>query len=438
MTNAKWFLLIGLLMLTRGLAATALSRLPFTSAILYLAVGLLLGPIGLNIFYFDPLKHAAWLEVLTEIAVLISLFSAGVKMPVPVKFNRWRPPIRLAWVSMTIAVALVAAFSCFFLNLPLGAGILLGAVLAPTDPVLATDVQSRHPGDNDQLRFTLTCEAGMNDGTAFPFVMLGLGLLGLHELGENGVWWVLLDVAWATLGAVVIGVTGGALIARVVWKLRGRERKHDVLDDLVGLGLIAIVYGISLELHVWGFLAVFFAAVALRQTELSMAKESGVKPEQLNADVAEPVDAVADGEAAPPPIVSAEALVFKEHLERLSELLLVLLLGGMLFLDFWNWRAISLALFIFIVARPLSVFVGLIGTNTSWRNRWISGWFGVRGIGSLYYLMYAINHGLSEAMARDFIHLTLVVITLSILVHGASVKPLMSRLWRPRGDTARM
>lgn len=338
---------------------------------------------------------------------------------------------------MTITVALVAAFSCFFLNLPLGAGILLGAVLAPTDPVLATDVQSRHPGDNDQLRFTLTCEAGMNDGTAFPFVMLGLGLLGLHELGENGVWWVLLDVAWATLGAVVIGVTGGALIARVVWRLRGQERKHDVLDDLVGLGLIAIVYGISLELQVWGFLSVFFAAVALRQTELSMAQESGVKPEQLNADVAEPVDVIADGEAAPPPIVSAEALVFKEHLERLSELL-VLLLGGMLFLDFWNWRAISLAIFIFIVARPLSVFVGLIGTNTSWRNRWISGWFGVRGIGSLYYLMYAINHGLSEAMARDFIHLTLVVITLSILVHGMSVKPLMSRLWRPRGDTARM
>jgi len=438
MTNAKWFLLIGLLMLTRGLAATVLSRLPFTSAILYLAVGLLLGPIGLNIFYFDPLKHAAWLETLTEIAVLISLFSAGVKMPVPIRISRWRPPIRLAWVSMTITVALIAAFSCFLLNLPLGAGVLLGAVLAPTDPVLATDVQSRHPGDNDQLRFTLTCEAGMNDGTAFPFVMLGLGLLGLYELGENGVWWVLLDVAWASLGAVAIGVTSGTLIARVVWRLRVQEQKHDVLDDLVGLGLIAIVYGISLELHVWGFLSVFFAAVALRQTELSMAQESGVKPEQLNADVAEPVDAVADGEAALPPIVSAEALVFKEHLERLSELLLVLLLGGMLFLDFWNWRAISLAIFIFIVARPLSVFVGLIGTNTSWRNRWISGWFGVRGIGSLYYLMYAINHGLSEVMARDFIHLTLVVITLSILVHGTSVKPLMNRLWRPRGDTARM
>jgi NhaP-type Na+/H+ or K+/H+ antiporter len=438
MTNANWFLLIGLLMLTRGLAATALSRIPFTSAILYLVVGLLLGPMGLNAFYFDPLKHSASLEVMTEIAVLISLFSAGVKMPVPVRFNRWRLPIRLAWVSMTIAVALVAAFSYLFLDLSLGAGVLLGAVLAPTDPVLATDVQSRHPGDNDRLRFTLTCEAGMNDGTAFPFVMLGLGLLGLHRLGDYGWQWLLIDVAWATLGAVAIGATGGTLIARVVWKLRGQERKHDVLDDLVGLGLIAIVYGVSLELHAWGFLSVFFAAVALRQTELSLAKKSGVKPEQLNADVAEPFDAETTGESAPPPIVSAEALVFKEHLERLSELMLVLFIGGMLFLDSWNWRAIGLTVFIFVVARPLSVLIGLIGTNTSWRIRGISGWFGVRGIGSMYYLMYSIGHGLSETMARDFVHLTLIVITLSILIHGMSVKPLMSRLWRPRDNRKQM
>jgi len=434
MTTALWFLLIGLLMLTRGLSATYLSRLPFTSAILYVAVGLILGPTVLNIFYFDPLLQSARLEVLTEIAVLISLFSAGVKMPVPIKLARWRAPLQLAWLSMSITVGLVAAFSYYVLDLPLGAGVLLGAVLAPTDPVLATDVQSRHPGDNDQLRFTLTCEAGMNDGTAFPFVMLGLGLLGLHELGDVGWRWVLLDVAWATAGAFAIGVVGGAAIARIVWHLRGQEQKHDVLDDLVGLGLIAIVYGLSLLLHAWGFLAVFFAAVALRHTELKLARSVGIKPELLNADVSEPMDVATSPEPAPPPIVSAEALVFKEHLERLSELVLVLLLGGMLFLDFWNWRTVSLALFLFAIARPLSVFIGLIGTDTTWRIRAISGWFGVRGIGSIYYLMYAIQHGLPEDLARDLIHLTLIVVTLSILMHGTSVKPLMSRLWRPRGD----
>lgn len=431
MSNALWFLLIGFLMLTRGLTATFISQLPFTPAIVYLAAGLLLGPTVFNVFYFDPLQHSARLEVLTEIAVLISLFSAGVKMPVPVTLARWRAPMLLAWLSMTISVGVIAAFAYFILGLPPGAGVLLGAVLAPTDPVLATDVQSRHPGDNDQLRFTLTCEAGMNDGTAFPFVMLGLGLLGLHELGAGGWRWFAVDVVWATLGAIAIGVLCGALIARLVWRLRGRQQKHDVLDDLVGLGLIAIVYGLSLMLEAWGFLAVFFAAVALRQTELNLARSAGIRPEQLNADVAEPMDAALSPDPAPPLIVSAEALVFKEHLERLSELVLVLLLGGMLFLGFWTWRTVSLALFLFIVARPLSVFIGLLGTDTSWRIRGMCGWFGVRGIGSMYYLMYAIQHGLPENLARELIHLTLIVITLSILLHGASVKPLMQHLWRP-------
>ncbi|MDZ7939329.1 MAG: cation:proton antiporter [Rhodoferax sp.] len=133
------------------------------------------------------------MEVLTEIVVLISLFSAGVKMPVPFRLAQWRTPILLATLSMAITVGLIAAAVVFAFNLPWGAGILLGAILAPTDPVLATDVQVRHPGDRDQLRFTLTCEAGMNDGSAFPFVMLGLGMLGLHELGDFGWRW-----CWST------------------------------------------------------------------------------------------------------------------------------------------------------------------------------------------------------------------------------------------------
>lgn len=426
MTTAYWFLLIGGLMLARGFSSSTLQNSPFTSSIIYLAVGLILGPTVLNVFYFDPLEESALLEVVTEVAVLISLFSAGVKMPVPVTYTRWRPAVRLAWVSMTITVALVAAFTYFVFGLPLGAGILLGAILAPTDPVLATDVQSRHAGDNDQLRFTLTCEAGMNDGTAFPFVMLGMGLLGLHELGSFGTQWVLVDVLWATFGAIAIGIISGMLVARAGWTLRGKEAKHEVLDDLVGLGMIAVVYGLSVSVKAWGFLAVFFAGVALRQTELKLARAAGVKPEKLNADIAQPAHLDASDEEAPP-IVSAEALVFKEHLERLSELMLVLLLGGMLFIEFWNWRTISLAAFLFFVARPVSVFIGLVRTTTSWRIRGMAGWFGVRGIGSIYYLMYAIQHGLPHEIARELIQFTLTVITLSILVHGSSVKPLMHR-----------
>jgi NhaP-type Na+/H+ or K+/H+ antiporter len=413
MTNAQWFLMVGSLLLVMGLTTTLLKRSVVTTAIIYLVVGLLVGPSGLNLFHFNPLKQSALLEVLTEVAVLISLFSAGIKMPAPFSLPRWRAPILLATVSMTLTVAMVAAFCYYVLGLPLGAGVLLGAVVAPTDPVLATDVQIRHPGDRDQLRFTLTCEAGMNDGSAFPFVMLGLGLLGLHDLGDLGLRWVLVDVVWATVAGIAIGILAGIGLARLGWRLRGGPRQHELLDDFLGLGLIGVVYGLTVMVSAWGFLAVFFAAVALRQTELKLAQ----------ADV------------PTLPMVSKGALIFKEHLERLSELILILLVGGSLFISSWSWPAVGLALFLFLVARPVSVFIGLLGTNTTWRIRGMAGWFGVRGIGSLYYLMYAIQHGLPETLALQLIQMTLIVVTLSVLLHGVSVKPAMGYFWRRSKQT---
>ena len=425
MTNSLWFLLVGGLLLVMGLTATLLKRLPVTSAIIYLAVGLIVGPTVLDLFHFNPLKQSALLEVLTEVAVLISLFSAGVKMPGPFSFTRWRTPILLATVSMTITVVLVTAFAYYVLGLPLGAGVLLGAILAPTDPVLATDVQIRHPGDRDQLRFTLTCEAGMNDGSAFPFVMLGLGLLGLHELGDTGLNWLMLDVVWATVGGIALGVVAGVILARVGWKLRHAPNKHELMDDFLGLGLIGVVYGLAVLMSVWGFLAVFFAAVALRQTELKLAKAAS------DAVAGRTSVASAHGDAGDEiPTVSIGSLVFKEHLERLSEVVMIILIGGTLFLNSWSWAAVGLALFLFVVARPASVLISLLGTRTPWRIRGMTAWFGVRGIGSLYYLMYAIQHGLPEVLALQLIQLTLIVVTLSILLHGTSVKPMMERFWQ--------
>jgi NhaP-type Na+/H+ or K+/H+ antiporter len=419
-----WFLLVGGLLLFMALTTSRLKALPITSAIIYLAVGLILGPTVLKVFHFNPLKESALLEVLTEVAVLISLFAAGVKMPAPISWQRWRTPVLLATVSMAVTVAMVAGFAYYFLALPLGACVILGAILAPTDPVLATDVQIRHPGDQDQLRFTLTCEAGMNDGSAFPFIMLGMGLLGLHDLGESGWRWLALDVVWATVAGIAVGIAGGNLLARLVWKVRGASQQRELLDDFLGLGLIGTVYGISVLIDAWGFLTVFFAGVALHQTELKLAALAAGPLEDPAKPAAEAETAVA------PPLVSEGSLVFKEHLERLSEVVLILFVGGMLFIDSWSWPAVFLALFLFAVARPLSVLLGMTGSGASWRMRGLTGWFGVRGIGSLYYLMYVIQHGLPEHLALQLIQVTLVVITLSVLMHGASVKPLMSIFWR--------
>lgn len=427
-----WFFLVGVLLLSMGLLAPLIKRLPVTSAIIYLTVGLLLGPTGLGLYHFNPLQESALLEILTEAAVLISLYAAGVKMPIPMTLSRWKSPIRLAFISMTVTVALVALFGHYILELPLGAAILLGAIVAPTDPVLATDVQIRHPGDRDLLRFSLTCEAGMNDGSAFPFVMLGLGLLGLHELGDFGASWIAVDLIWATFAGIGIGVIAGNLIARIAAYLHGLNKNFHLLDDFVGLGLICGVYGFSVLVNAWGFLAVFAAAVAMRQTEVKLSRQSVVTPCKLQSG-----DIATEHESNTTRHVSVASLVFKEHLERLSEVVLILLIGGTLFVDSWSWRAVGLTLFLFVLARPLSVIIGLLGTRTPWRIRGLAGWFGVRGIGSLYYLMYAIQHGLPEELGLELIHLTLVVVTLSILVHGISVKPMIARYWAPRHDTPR-
>jgi NhaP-type Na+/H+ or K+/H+ antiporter len=243
--------------------------------------------------------------------------------------------------------------------------------------------------------------------------MLGLGLLGLHELGDAGQRWLVVDVLWATAAAIAIGIAAGTALARMGWHLRSKPHGHELMDDFLGLGLIGVVYGLCVLVDAWGFLAVFVAAVALRQSERKLARTAS--PEL-------------DGEALP--TVSEGSLIFKEHLERLSEMVLVILLGGTLFVDSWSWAAVGLSLFLFVVARPLSVVAGLAGSGTPWRIRALVGWFGVRGMGSLYYLMFAIQRGLPEDLALQLIQLTLIVVTLSIVLHGTSVKPLLALFWR--------
>ncbi len=426
MTTATWFILIGLLLLIVGFTFSYIKSVPATSAIAYLSIGLIVGPMGFELFHFNPFQESALLELLTEIAVLISLYCAGVKMPAPVSLKRWRTPLQLAALSMALTVGLVTLFGYYWLSLPLGAAVLLGAVVAPTDPVLATEVQVRHADDPDELRFSLTCEAGMNDGSAFPFVMLGLGLLGLHDLGDAGWRWLAVDVFWASGAGIGIGILAGTGVGWLVHKIRTSFANTVFLESFLGLGLIAFAYGISLLVDAWGFLAVFCAAVALRHTELKLAG--------LKQGYSTPVEARRNGE--PQAIghvhVSESSLEFNEHLERLAEIVLVLLLGGSLFWDSWSWRAVGFAAFLFFVARPVSVHLGVLGSRAPMRMRHLMSWFGVRGIGSLYYLMYAIQHGLPEEIALELIHLTLVVVALSILVHGFSVKPTIARYWRSR------
>lgn len=423
-----WFMLIGSLFLAMAFTSDLIRRLPVTNSIVYLVVGIIVGPTVFQAIHFNPLTQSILLQRVTELAVLLSLFTAGVKMPVPVTVARWRLPVLLAVVGMAVTVILMTAFGYFALNLPLGAAVLLAGILAPTDPVLATDVQVRHPGDRDRLRFGLTCEAGINDGTAYPVVMLGLGLLGLHQLGDG--WrWLTVDVLWATIAGIAFGVACGHLLARMIWRLRERGTITHPMDDFLGLGLIGLVYGTSVLMNAGGFLAVFFAAVSLRQTEFWLA---GRRPDPYRLQTAMPEPGRRQHAVSIRTGVAEKALAFKEKLERLSEVVLILIVGGTLFIDSWSWRAVGTAVFLFLIARPLSTALACLGTRTPWRHRMMAGWFGVRGIGSLFYLMFAIQSGLPEDLAMELIHIVLIVVTLSILVHGISVKPAMAFYARPR------
>ncbi len=178
MSFAAWSAFAGLLLIGMALISSLIERLPLSTSMLYLGIGLLLSPLGFGWVEFEPLGKALLLERLAEVVVVISLFTSGMKMGLDLSDGRWKLPVRLAVLSMLVTVALVALAGHYLLGLSIGVAVLLGGVLAPTDPVLAADVQVDHHEDRDRLRFALTGEAGLNDGTAFPVVMLGLGLLG--------------------------------------------------------------------------------------------------------------------------------------------------------------------------------------------------------------------------------------------------------------------
>ena len=429
MNFAIWSLIVGMLLILMALSATVLSRLPLSTAMLYLAVGIAVSPLGLDLLSADPRRHTELLERLTEVVVMVSLFTAGLKLSAGLDDRRWLLPLRLAVVSMVITVALVTAAAWLLLDWPLGACVLLGAILAPTDPVLASDVQVQRPGDRDRLRFALTGEGGLNDGTAFPFVMLGLGLLGLHEIGRFGWRWVVADAFWSSAGGTVIGAALGLAVGRLVLYLR-REHKEAVgLDDFLAMGLIALSYGGAQALHANGFLAVFAAGVALRRLEQSQGTRESSRQAAAKARV-DPDKTVADAVAVDPrhaPAFMAQAVLgFNEQIERIGEVAVVITMGAMLWSVRWHNAGWWLVPLLLLAVRPVAVAVGLLRSSSLAGQRWLIGWFGIRGVGSIYYLMYAINHGLPLQLAEPLISLTLAVVVTSVIVHGISVTPLMA------------
>jgi len=414
----------GALLIAMTLGGSFIARLPLSAAMLYLGVGVAISPVGLGLLKLDAMKNTVLLERLTEVAVLVSLFTCGMKLEFRWGDGRWRIPVQLATVSMLLTVAAVAALGVYALNLPLGAAVLLGAILAPTDPVLASDVQVANPGDRDRLRFGLTGEGGLNDGTAFPLVMLGLGLLGLHELGEGGWRWWAIDVLWAVAGGLALGWLLGTLVGRAILYLRMRHREALSSDEFIALGLIGLTYGLALLSHTYGFLAVFAAGLALRRIDKPHALP---KVQAAPADEAlSPAEQEATGAEAPAYMMRAVER-FNSQLESFVEVAIVLAVGVLVATTRFRVEVLWFIPALFLVIRPLAVYIGLLGTPVKGTQRRLMGWFGIRGIGSLYYLLYAINHHIERALAQQLLSITLAVVVASVVAHGVSVTPLMNR-----------
>ncbi|MGW8392709.1 cation:proton antiporter [Pseudoduganella sp. HUAS MS19] len=425
MAMATWVLLGGLILIAMMLIGTLVARLPLSGAMIYLGLGVLLSPYGFGVIELDPIAHAPSLELVAEAALLISLFSVGLKLELPISDRRWIAPYRLAFLSMLVTVGMVAAIAVYGLGMPLGVAVLLGGILAPTDPVLASAIQSRPGEGHNPLRFSLAGEGALNDGTAFPLVLLGLGLLQLHDLGDWGWSWWVVDVVWSTVGGVLIGALVGALLGKLVIHLRTRHQSAIGMDEFLSLGVIAVSFGAAQSCMASGFLSVFFAGLALRRARNFPLAGTAPLSHIPGAHERVVVDPAIHSHHAGG-VMTRAVLGFNEQLERIAELGMVMMIGIMLPaigspMDLW-WFVPAL----FVVVRPASVVFGMIGAASPPYRQVLVGWLGIRGIGSIYYLMFALNHGVAAEFAPALVRLTLATVVASILFHGITVPSLMS------------
>ncbi|UVH51979.1 sodium:proton antiporter [Pseudomonas sp. CBSPBW29] len=442
MTFILWMAVLGAVLLILALTSSYLRWMPVTTSAVCLLLGICIGPLGMDLLHLDIKGSARWMEHLTEVAVLFSLFVSGLKLRLPLKHRTWRIAFGMAGPVMLLTILGTCLVLHWLLGLSWGVSLLVGAILAPTDPVLAGLVQVNNAQDYDSLRFGLSGEAGLNDGTAFPFVIFAL--IFMQHGGFDGDWlggWVLKNLLWAVPAGLLVGYWMGRGIGRITLKMRITNADSTLSpNDYLTLALIALAYVVAEAIGGYGFLSVFAAGLGLRQAEFKSTGNSQtpaehlaqpvvghmeVEPEHaLHGDVGQLQDTqIAAG------VMMGDMLAFGGLVERSMEVFLVTLLGVVL-VSHWDWRALAVGALLFCVIRPLSVLSIPWGSLLNGHQRGLVGWFGIRGIGSIYYLFYAINHGLVGTSSAVAVNLTLSVIALSIVVHGLSTQPML--VWYER------
>jgi NhaP-type Na+/H+ or K+/H+ antiporter len=353
----------------------------------------------------NPLEDRYITERMTEFVVIVALMGAGLKLDRPVGWRSWIIAWRLIGIAMPMTIAAIALLGWSLLGLGLASALLLGAALAPTDPVLASDVQVGPPQsrEEDEVRFALTSEAGLNDGLSFPFVYLAIAVSLYQVTGEP--WlreWLLVDVVWKITAGIGVGWLVGKLMGYLTFRLPKRAQLSRTGDGFVALGITCLGYGLTELANGYGFVGVFVAALTLRSVERAHSYH-----ENLHA--------------------------FAEQIERLLMMVLLVFFGaaiaeGSVFKGL-NWNVVAVAALILLVVRPLSAWISLMGSPEPPKEKAVIAFFGIRGLGSFYYLAYATGQAQFERPEDLWVTVFLVVLA-SIVLHGIAATPVMRHLDR--------
>lgn len=349
----------------------------------------------------DPREMPLPWEIMSELAVIVALFGTGMRIDKVGPWRKWGPTARLLGIAMPLTIGAVALLGIGFEGLTVAGAILLGAVVAPTDPVLAADVQvgPPHEGGEHPVRFTLTTEAGLNDGLAFPFVYLGL-IVAAEGLNPGA--WVLDWFAWDVCYRIIVGAfagwAGGRALAFVLFSVPKSAPLADTASGVVALAGVLLCYGSTELLEGYGFIAVAIMGLTLRRME-----EDHHFHRRLHD--------------------------FTESIEHALTAVLLIALGSILpvVFDDLTWNQVWIALILILIIRPVSGWLSLVGTGMPRRDRAAIAIYGVRGIGSIYYLCYAMNHMefVNESQLWSLVGL---VILLSTIMHGFSVSWVMRKI----------
>ena len=399
---------LGLLILLVAWFPILARNLPISLPIVCMSIGFgifsLIGEAGLN-----PRDYPQILEMMTEVTVIVSLAGAGLSIDQRLVWREWMSTTRLLGITMPLTILAVSVLAAFFLGLPWATAILIGAVIAPTDPVLAADVRVGPPraGPSDEVRFSLTSEAGLNDGLAFPFVYLALGIAAHETLVGTWSWhWLAVDVIWRVAAGVAAGWLIGKLFGIIIFRM-GKMAIAQSGHGFASLGGTFVAYAGAEMIQGYGFIAVFVGALMLRVHE-----DHYDYHHHLHS--------------------------FTEQIERLLMMMLLVLFGGSLAgpaFESLTWEMAIGAIVVLFAIRPVAGMIGLFNIRMPRRERIIVSLFGIRGIGSFYYLAYATNEGSFAQIDVAWSFVSLIVV-ISIVLHGIASSPLMRWLDRKRDADA--